>query len=672
MKHDGKHLVAVATAMLILSTTTLPTHAGNYEVDNGTIYHDTNEVRFYGVNWFGLETANHTPHGLWARSYKDMVQQIKQLGFNAVRLPFCPFTLDDAAASSIDYSLNPELQGLGGLGIMDKIIEELDSNGIYILLDHHRPDCNAISELWYTDTYSEQDWIDDLIFVAERYRNIDHFMGIDLKNEPHGAATWGTGNAATDWNRAAERAAKAILATNNNILIFVEGIEENPSCTSNINHWWGGNLEPQACYPLDIPDNKLVFSPHVYGPDVWPQPYFNDPGFPENMPAIWDQHFGFLADQERVIAPGEFGGKYGHGGEADDVDWQNAIIDYFIDKKVCNFFYWSWNPNSVDTGGILQDNWNTIWQDKYDNLNRLMAACDNKAIPECSDGLDNDNDGLTDLIDPGCENANDNSEYDTPPQPVSQCSDGIDNDDDGLVDLDDPGCSGSQDDDEYNASNPVPGNLELEVVAQSDWGTGYCADGLVINNTNQANEWAVNIQVEGVIRDMWNGEYTLTAEGVTVRGGPWNNILQPGQSTSFGFCVDRNPAPRPLPPAPTTQCSDGLDNDGDGLIDTDDPGCDSQQDNDEYNAPIPTSGLTAEFVVGDDWGAGYCGTILVRNNGTTDEDWNMVLDIEGTLRNFWNAIITQNGNQLTVEGIDWNNIVPAGGSIESAGFCADR
>jgi len=120
------------------------------------------------------------------------------------------------------------------------------------------------------------------------------------------------------------------------------GAPDIPS--SSINHWWGGNLEPQACAPLRIPDNKLVFSPHVYGPDVYAQPYFSDPTFPANMPAIWDQHFGFLADQGRLLAPGEFGGRYGQGGDPADVDWQNALIDYFIDKDICDFFYWICAP----------------------------------------------------------------------------------------------------------------------------------------------------------------------------------------------------------------------------------------------------------------------------------------------------------------------------------------
>ena len=59
---------------------------------------------------------------------------------------------------------------------------------------------------------------------------------------------------------------------------------------------------------------------------------------------------------------------------------------------------------------------------------------DRQEYSQCSDGIDNDNDGLTDFgMDPGCF---------APFYPFESpaCDDGVDNNDDGLVDLDDPGC----------------------------------------------------------------------------------------------------------------------------------------------------------------------------------------------------------------------------------------
>ena len=56
---------------------------------------------------------------------------------------------------------------------------------------------------------------------------------------------------------------------------------------------------------------------------------------------------------------------------------------------------------------------------------------------DCSDGIDNDGDGLTDFpSDPGCANASDTSEQDA----GLPCDDGIDNDGDNLIDLQDPVC----------------------------------------------------------------------------------------------------------------------------------------------------------------------------------------------------------------------------------------
>src|SRR5262249_4928542 len=39
------------------------------------------EVRFTGVAWFGFETKAFAPHGLWARNWQDMLDQIKAAGF---------------------------------------------------------------------------------------------------------------------------------------------------------------------------------------------------------------------------------------------------------------------------------------------------------------------------------------------------------------------------------------------------------------------------------------------------------------------------------------------------------------------------------------------------------------------------------------------------------------
>lgn len=133
------------TASTLALATALALAAGpafSYSINNSRqIVDDSGKVvQLKGVNVFGFETGNHVMHGLWARNWKDMIVQMQGLGFNAVRLPFCPATLrSDTMPASIDYSRNADLQGLTSLQILDKVIAEFNARGMYVLLDHHTP-----------------------------------------------------------------------------------------------------------------------------------------------------------------------------------------------------------------------------------------------------------------------------------------------------------------------------------------------------------------------------------------------------------------------------------------------------------------------------------------------------------------------------------------------------
>jgi endoglucanase len=346
-------------------------------VANGHIVNDSGaRITLRGVNWFGFETGNRVFDGLWARSMSSYLDQMQQVGFNAIRVPFCPAVLNGSLTSSINYSLNPNLVGKNSIEVLDVFVTEMERRGMYYLLDHHRPDCNAISELWYINGYTEQQWIDDLVKMATRYKDKAYFLGMDLKNEPHGAARWGSGNASVDWNKAAERAGAAVLVVAPTKLIFVEGTADSSSCVSLVaNAFWGGNVASQLCTPIDpakIPANRLVLSPHVYGPDVYAQPYFSASNFPNNLPAIWDAHFGAARAQGYTVVMGETGGKYGEG-VAGDKAFQDKLFEYLKSKDIRDVFYWSWNPNSGDTGGILKDDWTTLRADKVALLQAFWA-----------------------------------------------------------------------------------------------------------------------------------------------------------------------------------------------------------------------------------------------------------------------------------------------------------
>ncbi|MFF5227593.1 glycoside hydrolase family 5 protein [Dactylosporangium sp. NPDC000521] len=351
----------------------LPLHtSGNRIVDAGG-----KTVTFTGVNWFGLETNTFAPHGLWSRGLDDMLDQMAVQGFNSVRLPFSNELFDDKSKpNGVDYKLNPDLQGLTGPQIMDKVVEGITKRGMMVILDRHRPTSQGQSNLWYTDKVSEERWISDWKMLAKHYRDNPLVVGADLHNEPHGEATWGTGGEKTDWRAAAERAGNAILAENPDWLIVVEGIESYDGD----GYWWGGNLQGAAKDPVRLKDqSKLVYSAHDYSPKVWSQQWFTDKAFPANMPALWDKQFGYLVKNN--VAPvlmGEFGGRSvaetdAQGNKDLEGIWQRHLISYLKENGL-SYTYWSWNPNSGDTGGVLKDDWKTIDQAKMDLLKSYQST----------------------------------------------------------------------------------------------------------------------------------------------------------------------------------------------------------------------------------------------------------------------------------------------------------
>lgn len=340
---------------------------------NGAQIVDANgqPVRITGVNWFGMETDTFVPHGLWARNWRDMLDQMKSLGYNAVRLPYCNQAFDAGRMpSSIDFNRNPDLVGLSSLQILDRIVEYAGQIGLRIILDRHRPDAGSQSALWYTSQFPESRWIADWRMLATRYRNNATVVGADLHNEPHGPACWGCGDQALDWRLAAERAGNAILEVNPDWLIFVEGVD----CFQGDCTWWGGNLQGVRNFPVRLNlANRLVYSAHEYATSVFVQPWFNDPNFPNNLRPIWEKNWGFLRTGN--IAPlwlGEFGSTLQ---DQRDRVWLPALLDYLgTGVQGMSFTFWSWNPNSGDTGGVLNNDWTTVDTNKHNFLSPFLLG----------------------------------------------------------------------------------------------------------------------------------------------------------------------------------------------------------------------------------------------------------------------------------------------------------
>jgi len=86
---------------------------------------------------------------------------------------------------------------------------------------------------------------------------------------------------------------------------------------------------------------------------------------------------------------------------------------------------------------------------------------------------------------------------------------------------------------------PVAGEVAWERVETSRWQTGYCVQVNVRNAGQAPVSWAIVMDVDGVIANLWNA----TASEVSGRsqrfvGVEWNATLGGSQSTNFGYCAN--------------------------------------------------------------------------------------------------------------------------------------
>ncbi|WP_329792863.1 cellulose binding domain-containing protein [Lentzea sp. DG1S-22] len=102
-----------------------------------------------------------------------------------------------------------------------------------------------------------------------------------------------------------------------------------------------------------------MVQPHEYATSVYDQPWFSAPGYPADMPAIWDRYWGYLHRQNTApLMMGEFGTTLAN--PVDEVWLENLMACTGTGVDGIPFTYWSWNPGSGDTGGIVGDDWTTV------------------------------------------------------------------------------------------------------------------------------------------------------------------------------------------------------------------------------------------------------------------------------------------------------------------------
>jgi len=382
-----------------------------------------NEVWLTGANWFGFNCSENVVHGSWY-DVRGILVQIADRGIGLLRIPISsellyswmtgsPNPVSSVTASNNPpyHVCNPDFANEDGtvknsMEIFDYMMGYCKELGIKVIVDVHSPHADNSGHnynLWYgleTETAGElttEKWQDTLVWLADKYKNDDTIIGLDLKNEPHGKreydatcpsdiAKWDNSSDENNWAYAATNCGKAILDANPNLLILIEGVEQYPKTELGYTYdtpdiwgasadaspwygaWWGGNLRGVRDYPIDFGNDdyndQIVYSPHDYGPSVFEQTWFKkDFNTQTLLDDYWYDTWAYI-DAEG-IAPlliGEWGG---HMDKDWNQKWMTLLRDYMIENRI-NHTFWCINPNSGDTGGLIDNDWTSWNEEKYE------------------------------------------------------------------------------------------------------------------------------------------------------------------------------------------------------------------------------------------------------------------------------------------------------------------
>jgi aryl-phospho-beta-D-glucosidase BglC (GH1 family) len=375
-----------------------------------------NYGNFLGDMTMGVDSISKDVRtGLWRQ---------KALGFNAIRLPFtfdiltrpaiimpgvCPVASWQTVIDSVfppgvpskPVPFNPP--GIWG-GVCNAgmpidtawnqylwTVQYALYQGYYVQLDFHG---NKYGDQAFYDTaYFIDNW-KKLLTQVLKLKGAKGRIMIDPANEPDGYdCTWASCQGWGTLTKFYTQVFDALYPICKDCLFLVEGAGQaagwsnygdgfttDPAVIQKIRGYVTGKGQDPATYTDATPffqaihfakwQKQIVLAPHPYCPAVTgAEDHFEGTGLWERLQWSFGdkqaQGFTYKGTTKKYpVLIGEFGSNLG---DANEVACMNSIIQYMNNEApgyehpiIDSFFYWVWNPDSVDTLGLLAPDWRAI------------------------------------------------------------------------------------------------------------------------------------------------------------------------------------------------------------------------------------------------------------------------------------------------------------------------
>ena len=341
-----------------------PLHTAGYDIVDAA----GRKIRLTSVNWYGFDQKEFVAGGLDVAPLQVIVEQIRAIGVNSVRLPWANETFEKNPVVP-DYAVkaNAKFKGKRALEVMDAVIAALARAHLLVILDNHMSNAGWCCKeddgngLWYNAEYPEEKWLADWRAIVRRYKKQKWVAGADLRNELRSGVKWGGDDARLDWQAAAGRGGNAVLEENPALLVMVEG----PQYSTDFTAFGARPLELEVA-------KRVVYSPHAY--------FSAGHAFQnyEELRQAYDLRAGFLLHAQPPVPLwiGEFGACQTLDC-GDNSQWFRWFMQYLREKDL-SWSYWPLNGTQssgvsrkygeVETYGLLTSDYRNIGAPKIVGL----------------------------------------------------------------------------------------------------------------------------------------------------------------------------------------------------------------------------------------------------------------------------------------------------------------